>query len=35
MPRTDPNRYSDPVRATRLVREAARLIGCGDFMLSK
>jgi hypothetical protein len=30
MPRTNPFRYRDPMRATRLRREAARLCGCGE-----
>jgi excisionase family DNA binding protein len=29
MPRTNPARYSDPLRGTRTRQEAARLIGCG------
>ncbi len=30
MPRTNPARYLDPLRATRTRQESARLIGCGD-----
>jgi excisionase family DNA binding protein len=30
MPRTNPARYSDPLRGTRTIREAARLVGCSD-----
>jgi excisionase family DNA binding protein len=30
MPRTDPRRYTDPVRATRTKQETARLFGCGS-----
>lgn len=30
VPRTNPARYSDPMRGTRTIRESARLIGCGD-----
>jgi excisionase family DNA binding protein len=33
MPRTDPSRYVDPVRATRTLKEAARLVGCGDLKI--
>jgi hypothetical protein len=29
MPRTDPARYTDPLRATRTTQETARLAGCG------
>jgi hypothetical protein len=29
MPRTNPARYTDPLRGTRTRQEAARLIGCG------
>jgi hypothetical protein len=29
MPRTNPARYTDPLRATRTRHESARLIGCG------
>lgn len=29
MPRTRPERYSDPIRATRTRAETARLVGCG------
>jgi excisionase family DNA binding protein len=29
MPRTNPARYKDPVRATRTTQETARLLGCG------
>jgi hypothetical protein len=29
MPRTNPGRYVDPVRATRTKVETARLLGCG------
>jgi hypothetical protein len=29
MPRTNPARYRDPVRATRTLQETARLFGCG------
>jgi hypothetical protein len=30
MPRIDPGRYVDPLRATRTKREVGRLIGCGE-----
>jgi hypothetical protein len=29
MPRTNPARYSDPVRGTRTRAETGRLVGCG------
>jgi hypothetical protein len=30
MPRTNPARYIDPLRATRTLEESGRLIGCGS-----
>jgi excisionase family DNA binding protein len=30
MPKTNPKRYTDPVRATRSIKESARLFGCGE-----
>ena len=35
MPRTNPARYTDPMRNTRTRAEAARLIGCGTVSVSK
>jgi hypothetical protein len=35
MPKTNPARYADPVRATRTKQETARLVGCGDLKIDE
>jgi hypothetical protein len=35
MPRTNPDRYVDPLRATRTIAETGRLIGCGAAKVSE